>query len=107
MAIKIARPRGRDPQNDEPDLVYMYFCVSPVHSTSFISTLYRPQDVGSVMFEQIAETFDNIISGSSAASFYICGDCSIHRKEWLVDSNKTDEEGRYCRNLSVAYDTDH
>lgn len=30
-------------------LIYMFFCVAFIHSTTFIFTLYRPQDNGTVM----------------------------------------------------------
>lgn len=46
---------------ENPDLVYKCFRVTPVHSTTFIFTLYCPQDNGTVMFDRIAATIDNIL----------------------------------------------
>lgn len=39
----------------------------------------------------------------SSATRNICIDYNTH-KEWLVDSNRTPEEGKYCYDFSIVYD---
>lgn len=72
----------------------MYF------SPTYIYCLYHPQDDGIVMFNQIAETFDKILTEYLSASF----DFSINHKEVLVHSDKTDKNGHFC---CLQTDTDH
>lgn len=49
---------SRDPQNKDPDFLFICFCVVFVHRTYFIFTLYHPQDNGTVMFNKITEKID-------------------------------------------------
>lgn len=39
----------------------------------------------------------------SLATIPICGDFDIHQKEWLVHSNITDEEWKYCHDFSSTF----
>lgn len=64
---------------------------------SSIFTVYSPQDDG---IDKIAENTDD----NPSAKIHICDDFNIHHKEWLVHSNKSDEEGRYCYDFSITYD---
>lgn len=47
---------------------------------------------------------DDITSHNLLASIHICGDFNIHHKEWLVHSNITEEEWKYCHDFSIAYE---
>lgn len=92
------------PKNEEPDLPYMCFYVALILSTTFVFALYCPQNEETVIFSDISEKIDNILTQFPSASFHNCGDFNIHHKEWIVHSNKTDFEGRYCRDYSIAYE---
>ena len=82
----------------------MCFRLSLLHSTPSIFTLYRSQDDGISMFDKIASQIDKIRVDYPSANIHICGDFNVHHQEWLVHSNKTDTEGRYCHDFSVAYE---
>ena len=82
----------------------MCFKVSLLLSTSYVFTLYRPQNDGVSIFESISEKIDTILLSQPSASIHICGDFNIHHKEWLIHSNTTDFEGRYCHNFALAYE---
>lgn len=49
--IKYQFPCSRDTKNKEPDLPYMCFCMTLIHSSTFIFALYHPQDEGTVIFD--------------------------------------------------------
>lgn len=40
----------------------------------------------------------------SSLIIYIGDDFNIHHEEWLVNSNKNDDEGKYCHDFSIASD---
>ena len=82
----------------------MCFRIALLHNTAFIFTLYRPHHDGVVIFDSIAEKIDSILSVHPSASIHLCGDFNVHHQEWLVHSNKTDREGRYCHDFALAYD---
>lgn len=90
-------------RNEYPDLLYMCICMELIYNTNFILTLYNPQDNGTVMFDRITNMIDNIFTEYTSARFHISGDFNILHKEWLVHSNKTDEESRYCRDFFITY----
>lgn len=48
-----------------------------------------------VIFDQISESIENILTEFPLGSFHICG---------LFFTTKTDEEGRYCRDFFIAYE---
>lgn len=54
------------------------------------------------MFDKIAEKID-VLSDHTLAIIPICGGFNLHHKKWLVNSNKADKEGRYSREISIAY----
>lgn len=54
------------------------------------------------MFDKIAEKID-VLSDHTLAIIHICGGFNLHHKEWLVHSKITDKEGRYSRDISIAY----
>lgn len=56
------------------------------------------------MFDTIVEKTDDIPSDRPSASIHICDDFNIHHKELLVHSVRTNKEGRYCQDFSIAYD---
>lgn len=95
-------PCDRDQKNEDSNFSCLCFCRLLVYSTTFIFTLYHPQDDRTVMFNKITEIIDNTLTESPSARFPIFGDFTIHHKEWLIHSNKNDEEGRYCWDFSVA-----
>lgn len=68
---------------------YTCFFVVLIYSTTFIYPLYCHQDDGTLI---------------PSARFHICGDFNIYHKEWLGHSNKIDEEGRYCKDFTVAHE---
>lgn len=76
-------------------------------STTFIFTLHRSLVDGSVMFDRITETIDNIFFEYTSVNFNIYGESNIQHIKWLVHSNNTDDEGRHCWNFSVAYKLSH
>lgn len=45
-----------------------------------------------------------IIFSLTSTRFHIFGGFNIYHKEWLVHSNKTNAEGKYCRDFSIAYE---
>ena len=102
--IKEGFPCGRDTSKEDPDLPFMCFRVALVHSTTFVFALYRPQADGVAVLERIAGMIDGILSEHPSANIHICGDFNIHNEEWLVHSNKTDVEGRFCHDFATAYD---
>ena len=102
--IKEGFPCSRFAKYELADAPYMCFRVSLVHSTSFIFALYRPQKDGTVIFDQIGQAIDSILSENPYADIHICGDFNVHHSEWLIHSNKTTPEGRYCHDFAVAYD---
>lgn len=55
-------------------------------------------------FTRVAENIDDILSHHPSASIYICGDFSIHHEKWLINSNKTNEEGKWCHDYSITYE---
>ena len=102
--VKEGFPCSRFAKYEHADAPYMCFRVSLVHSTSFIFALYRPQKDGTVIFDQIGQAIDSILSENPYADIHICGDFNVHHGEWLIHSNKTTPEGRYCHDFAVAYD---
>lgn len=44
--IKDGFPCEKERKNEEPDIAYICFCVALIHSTTYVFTLYRPQDKG-------------------------------------------------------------
>ena len=101
--IKDGFPCGRVSAYEDPELPFMCFRVALVRSTSFIFTLYRPQNDGVILFDRIADKIDTILSDYPYADIHVCGDFNVHHEEWLVHSNKTDKEGRHCRDFAIAY----
>ena len=102
--VKEGFPCGRDTSHEDADSPYMCFRLALLHSTTFIFTLYRPQTDGCDVFEKIGSQIDKILVSYPSANIHICGDFNIHHEKWLVYSNKTDPEGRYCYDFSVAYE---
>ena len=102
--VKSGFPCSRDTTFEDPLLPYMCFRIALLHNTAFIFTLYRPHHDGVVIFDSIAEKIDSILSVHPSASIHLCGDFNVHHQEWLVHSNKTDREGRYCHDFALAYD---
>lgn len=47
-------PSGRDTKYEDPDLLYMSFRMALNHSSTFIFTLFCPQDDGMLIFDQIS-----------------------------------------------------
>ena len=82
----------------------MCFRVALAHTTAFIFALYRPHNSGVTIFKSISEQIDHILSAHPSANIHICGDFNVHNVEWLAHSNKTDDEGRFCHDFSIAYD---
>ena len=83
---------------------HMCFQLALLHSTAFIFTLYRPQDDGCDVIGKVASQIDKILVNNPSANIHVCGDFIVHHEEWLVHSNKTDPECRYCHYFSVAYE---
>ena len=102
--IKEGFPCSRFEKFEHTDAPYMCFRISLVHSTSFIFTLYRPQKDGTEIFDQLGQSIDAILSENPYADIHVCGDFNVHHSEWLIHSNKTTPEGRYCYDFAVAYD---
>lgn len=75
-----------------------------IHSITFIFALYRLQDKETVIFDRIREKIGNILTQFPSVSLHICSDLNIHHKAGIVNFNKTDVEGRYYRDFSVAYE---
>lgn len=96
----IKRSESLPPKNEDHDLLYMCFRVANIF------TLHWPQDVGTVMFDCVAETIA-VLTGYLSASFHMCGKFNVHYRDYLVDSNKADDEGRYCRDFTVAFELTH
>lgn len=46
----------------------------------------------------------SLILNHHSTSIHIYGAFSIHHKGWLIYSNKTDKEDRYCHDFSIAYE---
>lgn len=82
---------------------FIRFRVLLVYSMYSIFNVYHSQGDGIVMFDWIADKINFILSDHLSASIHICGDFSIHYREWLVHSSKTDEEIKYCYDLSITY----
>ena len=103
--IKKAFPAGRVKRFEVADAPFMCFRVALVQSTSYIFTLYRPQHDtdGNVLFDQIAEKVDQILTECPSANIHICGDFNVHHKDWLTHSNTTDTAGRHCHDFAMAY----
>lgn len=76
--IKDRFPCDKDQKHEGPDLFYICFCVVVVYSTTFIFTLYRSQNIRTVMFDQIAKTIDNIFTEYLSTSFHIFHNFNIH-----------------------------
>lgn len=55
-----------------------------------------------LMFDQIAEKVDAILSDHSSA--FLFGNFSVYHEKWLAHSYKSNEEGRYCYNFSVTFE---
>lgn len=89
---------GKDSKNGDPDFPFM---VSLIHDMPFVFTFYRSQG-GIAMDDRIV--IDDTLSGYSSVIGHICGDLSINHKELLVHANRTDEEGEYCLDFSIAYE---
>lgn len=96
--IKDVFPCGSEPQNKQPDFLFVYFHMALIHNMSFN---YCPQDDGIAIFGRITEKID--IFDHPSTNFHICDDFSIHHKQWLFHSNITDKEGKYCHVFSIAY----
>ena len=62
--IKEGFPCSRIEKYEHIDAPYMCFRISLIHSTSFIFALYRPQQDGTVIFDQIGQAIDSILSES-------------------------------------------
>lgn len=52
--------------------------------------------LSNLMFNRITEKITDILSDQPS----VCEDFSIHHDEWLVHSNITNEEGKYCHDLT-------
>ena len=102
--IKDGFPCSRATSFEDPSLPFMCFRVALLHTTAYIFTLYRPQTDGVAIFDCIAEKIDSILLAHPSASIHLCGDFNIHHQEWLIHSNRTDEEGRHCHSFALAYD---
>lgn len=74
------------------------------YSTTFAFALFCLQDERSVILDRISERIDTILPKYLSVNFQICGDLNVQHKELLVYWNKTDEEGRYYRAFSIAYE---
>ena len=103
--IKEGFPAGRVTRFEVEGAPFMCFKVALVQSTSYIFTLYRPQNDadGKVLLDQIAEKVDLILTECPSANIHICGDFNVHHKEWLIHSNTTDEAGWQCHDFAMAY----
>lgn len=44
------------------------------------------------------------MSDHSSVNIYVCRDFNVHKVEWLVHSNKTDDERRFFHEFSLTYD---
>lgn len=60
--IKDEFPCDKDTKNEDPELLYVCLCVELIHSTTFIFSLYLPQDKGSVISNQISDRIENILT---------------------------------------------
>ena len=101
--IKDGFPCGRVSVFEDPNAPFMCFRVSLAQGNTFIFTLYRPQNDGVHVFQKIAENIDSILLDYPFASFHIFGDFNVHNKEWLIHSNKTSSEGRFCHDFALCY----
>lgn len=77
----------KDPNNDDPDLPYIYLRVAIIQSITFIFSLYRPQDNGTVFFNWISDKINNTTTEYPSASSHVFGDFKIHHKD-VVSSLK-------------------
>lgn len=89
------------PHLREPWLPIYVFCVALFHNV--LHLYYPPHSDGVVMFDKMAEKIDVILSDYLSASIHVCGNFNVYHEEWLVRSNKTDEEGRYWYDFSITY----
>lgn len=67
-----------------------------------ITTAYRSQNDNIVLLDRITMDINDILSDHPSASVGICGDFSIHHKEWLVQLNKNDEKKEILSCLSPS-----
>lgn len=81
-----------------------YICASAWHIPIIPHHLYHRQNEGTLISDRIHGSIDDIFPKFSSDRFDICGDFNMRHKKWFVYSNKTDEEGRYYRDLSIAYE---
>lgn len=75
-------------------------CFRVVLCTILPFALYCSHDDVAVIFDLISKRINNILAKFHSSSIHIFGDFSIHHKYWLVQANKTDEEGSH---LSIVY----
>lgn len=95
--IKCGFPCGRDTKAEDTDHLCVCFHIAFICSTTFLFVLNRSQNDMQVLIDRISDRFHNIFTEFPSVSVHICGEFNIQNKDWLVHSNKTDEEGRYCR----------
>ena len=102
--VKEGFPAGRVKDFEVENAPFMCFKVALAQGTSFIFTLYRPQNDtdGDILLDQIAEQVDLILTKFPSANIHICGDFNVHHKDWLIHSNHTDAPGRQCFEFAAA-----
>ena len=68
--VREGLPCGRDLSHEDANSPYMCFRLALLHTTAFIFTLYRPQEDGCHVLDQIANQIDKILVEYPSANMF-------------------------------------
>ena len=57
-----------------------------------------------MVFDSISSNIDEVLSINPSANAFVCGDFSVHHKDWLTYSGGTDRPGKLSYNFSISND---
>ena len=85
------------------DESYVCSWLALVHSVTYFLLYQSPFSSSCIVFDFVSTSIDKALSVHPYTKIFVCGDFSVHHKDWLTYSGVTDRPGKLCCNFSVSH----
>ena len=103
--VKKVLPFARDLSLKSSEDFYLRFRLALLHSVSYFFFLYLSTSPSlCTVFHPISCNIDEVLSINPSANVFVFGDFTVHLKDWVTYSGRTDRPGELCYNFSISKD---
>ena len=101
--VKEGLPFAQDLSLESSADSYLCFWLALPSSVSYFFFLYQsPSSSSHIFFDSISSNIGEVLLIHPPANLFVFGDFTIHHKDWLTYSGRTDKSGKLCYNISVS-----